>query len=594
MTSHGPVSTRRVVNMFAVIVAAVLTVGVLSPVATQPAAAHELGEDLFFVLATDSGLATGPTPTNDTAIVSMRFGGPGDQPLIGDWNCDGVATPGAYRTHSGQVFVTNGVHGGSAEISFSFGNPGDVALAGDFNGDGCDTIAVYRAHSSFFYVRNSLSSGTADRSFAFGNPGDLPIVGDFNGDGADSFAVYRPSDGKVHFRDTGVSIIVGRNQGAITADDVSPLATTEPSLADNSLTPTGYAIDIELWPGDDLRSIVSNAPVGTVFRINGVHSNQSIAPRDGQVFVGAPGATLRGDGVARAFSSSAEDVVIEGLEITGYQSKPQRGAVQAEGAGWVIRGNEIHDNAGVGVRVYRADRAIVAENNIHHNGQLGIAVAFSSGTVVEDNEIAFNNWQVAFSWGWEAGGTKFWKTDGLIVRNNWSHHNHGPGLWSDTDNINILYEGNLVEDNYANGIFHEIGYDAVIRNNIVRRNGFGHDAWLWGAGILIAASQNVEIYGNEVTGNFNGITMVQQNRGSGAFGPYVVRNNVVRDNVIVDSGVSGAAEDIRDKSLFSAASGNDFRNNTYLGDVGWEWGGGRRSWSSWQHSGLDSDGSSTA
>ncbi len=328
---------------------------------------------------------------------------------------------------------------------------------------------------------------------------------------------------------------------------------------------------------------------GTVFRINGVHSKQSIQPRDGQVFVGAPGAVLRGDGAERAFSSSAENVVIDGLEITEYQSKKQDGAIQASGSGWVIRNNNIHHNATVGVKIYKADNATIDSNNIHHNGQLGISVAYSTGSIVENNEIAYNNWEVAYSWGWEAGGTKFWATDGLIVRNNWSHNNHGPGLWSDYDNINILYEDNLVEDNYANGIFHEISYGGVIRNNIVRRNGFGHDAWLWGAGILIAASQDLDIYGNEVTDNYNGITLVQQDRGSGAYGPYVVQNNSVYDNLIVNSGISGAARDIGSQAIFDA--NNTFTGNDYVGSSRWEWENRRVSWDTWRSYGNDTGGS---
>ena len=32
---------------------------------------------------------------------------------------------------------------------------------------------------------------------------------------------------------------------------------------------------------------------------------------------------------------------------------------------------------------------------------------------------------------------------------------------------------NTVRDNFGPGIFHEIGFDAVIRNNLVEGNGFG-------------------------------------------------------------------------------------------------------------------------
>jgi hypothetical protein len=297
---------------------------------------------------------------------------------------------------------------------------------------------------------------------------------------------------------------------------------------------------------------------------------------------------LRGNGISQpAFHGNADDVQVIGLEITGYGTRDQQGAVEGSGARWVVWGNRVHDNATVGVRV-TGDGSVIRGNRIHHNGQLGISVAYARNALVEWNEIAFNNWQVEFNWGWEAGGTKFWATDGLVVRGNWSHHNHGPGLWSDKDNIRILYEGNLVEDNYASGIYHEIGYDAVIRDNVLRRNGFGHAAWLWGGGIVIASSQNVEIYRNVVEGNFNGITVTQQDRGSGAHGPYVARNITVRHNTVVASGISGAAQDVGSKAIFS--SNIVFDHNRYVGNVRWEWDNGRVSWTKWRGFGHDRSG----
>ena len=85
-------------------------------------------------------------------------------------------------------------------------------------------------------------------------------------------------------------------------------------------------------------------------------------------------------------------------------------------------------------------------------------------------EIAFNNY-AGYKADWEAGGTKFWATTGLVVRNSCVHHNAGPGLWTDYDNIDTLYEGNIVFSNANDGIKHEISYDAIIRDNIVAGNG---------------------------------------------------------------------------------------------------------------------------
>jgi hypothetical protein len=120
-----------------------------------------------------------------------------------------------------------------------------------------------------------------------------------------------------------------------------------------------------------------------------------------------------------------------------------------------------------------------------------------------------------------------------------------------------------VEANTGAGIFHEVSYDAVIRDNVVKGNGFSRGDWLWGAGIQIAASQNVEVYGNVVDRNANGIALIQQNRGSGAYGPYLVQNDYVHDNVVtMTTGHTGAVQDVGDTSIFTTRN-NRFVHNTY-------------------------------
>ena len=83
-------------------------------------------------------------------------------------------------------------------------------------------------------------------------------------------------------------------------------------------------------------------------------------------------------------------------------------------------------------------------------------------------------------------------------RGNWVHHNTGPGIWSDGNVHNVLYEDNVVEGNSGPGILHEISWDATIRNNIVRWNSTevaGKSCW-WGSQIHLNNSQNVRIAGN--------------------------------------------------------------------------------------------------
>jgi Leucine rich repeat len=140
-------------------------------------------------------------------VGSFFYGNPADFPFVGDWNCDGIDTPGLYRQSDGFAYLRNSNTQGIANIRFFFGNPGDIPLAGDFDGDGCDTLSIYRSSEQRFYIINELGAndgglGAADFSFLFGNPGDKPFVGDFNGDGVDTVGLHRESTGFVYFRNS--------------------------------------------------------------------------------------------------------------------------------------------------------------------------------------------------------------------------------------------------------------------------------------------------------------------------------------------------------------------------------------------------------
>jgi parallel beta-helix repeat protein len=279
-----------------------------------------------------------------------------------------------------------------------------------------------------------------------------------------------------------------------------------------------------------------------------------------------------------AFGGTATGVTVRNLVVERYANEAQKAAVNhGIGASWLIEGNEIRWNHGTGA--VAGANGIVRKNYVHHQGQMGIK-AFGSNPLVEDNEIAYNN-TAGFGPGLsgEAGGTKFVGTTDLVVRGNFSHHNDGPGLWTDIDNYRSLYENNRVEDNKWRGIFHEISYDCVIRNNTVRRNGYDFPGTMGafeGAGILISNSPNVEVYGNVVEDNRNGIMAREEDRGGGSRGPYNTTNLYVHDNTVRQTD-GGRAAGITDTDPYhdpySALSNNRFVHNSYvIGSVTkWRW-----------------------
>ena len=142
--------------------------------------------------------------TTAGAPTPFYFGNPGDNPLAGDWDCDGIETPGMHRPSDGFVYLRNSNTPGIADVSFFFGDPGDVPITGDFDGDGCDTVSIYRPGEGRFYIVNRLGSGqtglgAADISYTFGDPGDKPFVGVFDGDGVETVGLHRESTGLVYF-----------------------------------------------------------------------------------------------------------------------------------------------------------------------------------------------------------------------------------------------------------------------------------------------------------------------------------------------------------------------------------------------------------
>lgn len=138
--------------------------------------------------------------TTGVADVEFFYGIAGDIPIVGDWDNDGCDTLGIYR--NGQVFIKNTLGTGFADFDYWYGVPGDRPFTGDFDGDGVDTVGLYRESTGFVYFRNSLDFGVADFDFFYGVPSDRILAGDWNGDGDDTVAVYRPSTGLVYFRMT--------------------------------------------------------------------------------------------------------------------------------------------------------------------------------------------------------------------------------------------------------------------------------------------------------------------------------------------------------------------------------------------------------
>ena len=97
----------------------------------------------------------------------------------------------------------------------------------------------------------------------------------------------------------------------------------------------------------------------------------------------------------------------------------------------------------MGIRVSNNGQIWAITRTITANREMG---GSGKNILVQDNEIARNNY-TGVDHNYECGGFKFAVSDGLIVRNNFSHDNIGPGMWTDISGIRILYENNVVINN---------------------------------------------------------------------------------------------------------------------------------------------------
>ncbi|MGW4427887.1 right-handed parallel beta-helix repeat-containing protein [Streptomyces tendae] len=287
----------------------------------------------------------------------------------------------------------------------------------------------------------------------------------------------------------------------------------------------------------DLAAKTRNSPAHTTFWLRpGKHRLEpdpyaQVVPKEGNRYLGAPGAVLDGRRTNRyAFGGSARDVTIGHLTVQGFVAPHDEGVVNHDSAdGWVIEHATVRRNSGAGLMA--GDRQQVRSSCLRDNGQYGLNAYKGNGTitdlVLEGNEITGNNtgdWERKRQGCGCTGGVKFWAVEGADIRGNWVHDNLGTGLWADTNNNDFLIEDNVIESNDGAALIYETSYNAVVRNNTIRQNNWvegrentdGGDnfpfATLYisesgGEPRVEARTDKIEIYGNVLENNWSGITL---------------------------------------------------------------------------------------
>ena len=269
-----------------------------------------------------------------------------------------------------------------------------------------------------------------------------------------------------------------------------------------------------------------------------------------------------------AFCGYFSHVSVENLTVQRYAAPWGSGAVGefAGGSYWTVKNVEGRYNHGAAVKV--GPHSDIENTYLHHNGDLGLG-ANGANITVKSNEISFNNY-AWYGYSGEAGGAKFGGLQTALISGNYVHDNNGDGLWDDMYCTGVHYTNNKVVNNAGTGIQHELGYNAVIEDNVLTHNGAVPRVSLWDGGVSVQNSNKTIVRNNKITVAAlygSGIAIINQDRGveKGSKGPTNAFDNTVENNEITYEGKDGAGGLM---GISSSAYGNVIDYNTYHAPAG--------------------------
>jgi Right handed beta helix region/Ca-dependent carbohydrate-binding module xylan-binding/Protein of unknown function (DUF642) len=322
---------------------------------------------------------------------------------------------------------------------------------------------------------------------------------------------------------------------------------------------------IILHPGDNVASIVNAAPAGATFYFEaGVYRGVSLAPKDGQTFIGAQGAILNGSAVLTNWTQSGN------LWVVGGQTQQGRVNPGAEFLPGTQRpGNPetvFLDNAplkpvdalsklvpGTFYFDYAADKIYIADNPAGHTVEAGKQTDAFHGNAknVTVQNLVVEKYDPQIQDGAINGG------QGWTMRDNEVRLNYAVGIIA-RDGSQLI--GNYSHDNGEMGLGGS-GDNILVQGNELARNGFwsGIDP-LWEAGgFKFADTDNLVVRGN----------YSHDNNGSGMWTDINNIHTLYEDNVVVHNTINGISHEI---SYDAIIRNNTVEGNGYGDTRGWGWG----------------------
>lgn len=192
---------------------------------------------------------------------------------------------------------------------------------------------------------------------------------------------------------------------------------------------------------------------------------------------------------------------VVGLAFRHATNRAQWGAVCAGREGALFEDVRVEWTNGLGLDTSGRGHVFL-RTEADLNGQMGWGGACTD-CLVEDGSAVGNNWK-GYDPFWEAGGGKWVRSSGTVIRRHLAAYNGGPGIWLDIDNQDNTVEGALVVGNEVAGVMLELRTTGtLVQHNVIART--RQRAWS-GTGVLSqAASRNLVLHNTVVDNDGTGV-----------------------------------------------------------------------------------------
>ncbi len=140
------------------------------------------------------GLAGAARAATDCYTNTVYFGWEGCQPIVDDYDGDGLDDIAVYDTDSAIWYIWQSTN--DVLRTGQWGAANCVPVAGDYDGDGMVDLAVYQPATGKWWIYSLGAATVLVDGGCWGSSDCVPIPADYNGDGADDVAVYETSTRK--------------------------------------------------------------------------------------------------------------------------------------------------------------------------------------------------------------------------------------------------------------------------------------------------------------------------------------------------------------------------------------------------------------